>query len=624
MLKRSLTHSFTTCADKLVSFSRTSGRQAWFIFLVAFSLTITIWLPTASYSQTALNDIQGHWAQPCIQQLVQRQIISGYPDGTFKPNSSVTRAEFAVLAGKAFPNAPVVRSGSNFADIPSNYWAKDAIARAYRAGFLSGYPGQMFKPNEKIPRVQVLVSLASGLKYSPAQPVAGTLNAAFADASAIPDYGRNAIAAATEKQLVVNYPNVRTLNPNQQATRGEVAAFICQALGNSGVVPSQYIAKVGTPATQAKEIRGVWLTNIDSDVLFNSDRLSAGVQRLDELNFNTLYPAVWNCSYTLYPSAVAERVIGRSVYPEAGLERRDMLKELVTQGHQKGMAVIPWFEFGFMATADSGVPQCNPASDLAKRHPDWLTSRSDGSTIWKEGSHDRVWLNPLRPEVQQFIKDLVVEVVTKYDIDGIQFDDHFGFPAEFGYDPFTVGLYKQEHAGKSPPSDFKNAEWTRWRADKITAVMKQLFQAVKERKKNVLVSLSPNPQEFSYESYLADWQSWERQGIIEELVIQLYRNDLSRLIAEMDRPEVQAARRHIPVAIGILSGLKPRPIPMQQIQEQVQAVRDRGFAGVSFFFYESLWNLASEPAAQRQAAFKQLFSTPVERPNIVEGWQPTA
>jgi len=77
------------------------------------------------------------------------------------------------------------------------------------------------------------------------------------------------------------------------------------------------------------------------------------------------------------------------------------------------MGVIPWFEFGFMAPADS---------DLAKRHPDWLTSRRDGSQIWIEGKHE-VWLNPFRPEVQQFIQDLILEIVSK-DIDGIQFDDH--------------------------------------------------------------------------------------------------------------------------------------------------------------------------------------------------------
>lgn len=368
---------------------------------------------------------------------------------------------------------------------------------------------------------------------------------------------------------------------------------------------SSDIAKVGTPSA---ELRGVWLTNIDSDVLFKRDRLETALQRLRELNFNTVYPTVWNWGYTLYPSRVAERATGRSLDPTPGLQGRDMLREIVKQGHQKGMGVIPWFEFGFMAPADSA---------LAKRHPDWLTSRRDGSKIWKEGKHDRVWLNPFRPEVQQFIQDLIVEIVSKYDVDGIQFDDHFGLPSELGYDAYTVKQYMQDHLGKRPPNNPQDPEWLRWRANKITEYMKRVFQAVKARKQNCLISVSPNPQRVSYEFFLADWKTWEQQGLVEELILQVYRNDLKVFISELEYPEVQAAQRHIPVGIGVLTGLKELPVPVGQIQNQVQAVRSRGFAGVSFFFYETLWNLAKEKPIKRQSVFQRIFPASVERPNIV-------
>jgi len=377
---------------------------------------------------------------------------------------------------------------------------------------------------------------------------------------------------------------------------------------------SQTPFKVGTRTPQAAELRGVWLTNIDSDVLFQRDRLNAALQRLHQLNFNTVYPTVWNWGYTLYPSSVAEKVIGRSLDPEPGLKGRDILREIVTSGHQKGMGVIPWFEFGFMAPADS---------QLAKRHPNWLTSRRNGNQIWQEGKHDRVWLNPFRPDVQQFIQDLIVEIVSKYDVDGIQFDDHFGLPSEMGYDAFTVALYKQEHQGKHPPDNPQDPEWLRWRAVKITDFMKRVFQAVKARKQNCLISISPNPQRVSYDLFLADWKTWERLGLIEELILQVYRNDLKAFTIELALSEVQSARRHIPVSIGILSGLKNRPVPVGQIQNQVQAVRRQGFAGVSFFFYETLWNLAKEKPIERQSAFQRIFPASVERPNILDGWKPS-
>ncbi|MBD1804743.1 family 10 glycosylhydrolase [Microcoleus sp. FACHB-SPT15] len=620
-MKRFLQNSFTACADGLVWFSRAFGRKAWIIFLFILGITVAVLKPTIAQAQTRFNDIQGTWAQPCIEQLTQRQILSGYPDGSFKPNAPVTRAEFAAMLGKAFPDTPAIRTGGKFADVSTNYWASAAIQKAYQTGFLAGYPGGVFNPTQNIPRVQALVSLASGLKYVPVNPTVDTLNGAFSDVAGIPEYSRSAIAAAIEKGLVVNYPEVRKLNSNQLASRADVAAFLCQATGTVGSIPAQYIAKVGTPPsdTAKAELRGVWLTNIDSNVLFSSQNVTNAIQRLKELNFNTVYPTVWNWGYTLYPSQVAEQVTGRAVRlvtpldaslnPDLGVQGRDMLKEMVEQGHQNGIRVIPWFEFGFMAPADS---------ELAKRHPDWLTQNSKGVKTKKEGTHDRVWLNPFKPEVQQFIQDLVVEIVNNYDVDGIQFDDHFGLPSDLGYDPFTIELYKKEHQGKSPSTNPQDAEWVRWRANKITDYLTKVFRAVKDRKPNVILSVSPNPQKDSYQFFLADWANWERRGLVEELIVQIYRDSFNTFISELEQPEVKAARSHIPVGIGILTGLRSKPISLSQIQKQVDAVRQRGFAGVSFFFYETLWNNASEPSDQRQAAFRLLFPMPAEPPDLLE------
>lgn len=402
-------------------------------------------------------------------------------------------------------------------------------------------------------------------------------------------------------------------NMHQRIKSGLFAAIVFMSMMTVVMLSLPLKAQIASPQGITSELRGVWLTNIDSDVLFESDRLKKSLQRLDDLNFNTVYPAVWNWGYTLYPSRVAAQVIGKSLDPTPGLQGRDMLQEIVTEGHKQGLTVIPWFEFGFMAPADSL---------LAKNRPQWLTSRSNGSKIIKEGTHDRVWLNPFRPEVQQFIQDLIVEIVKNYDIDGIQFDDHFGLPSELGYDAYTVALYKKEHRGKAPSKNPKDPEWVRWRANKITNFMKQVFTAIKANKKDCIVSVAPNPQRFSYEYFLADWQKWERMGIVEDLVLQIYRNDLNVFISELEYPEVKAAKRHIPVSIGILSGLKNRSVPMSQIQTQVQKVRDRNFAGVSFFFYETLWNISQEKPEQRQASFGQIFPKPTTYPNLLAGWKP--
>ena len=372
----------------------------------------------------------------------------------------------------------------------------------------------------------------------------------------------------------------------------------------------QQICQVNTDSIDqtSKEIRGVWLTNVDSDVLFDTDKTAEAIALLAQANFNTLYPTVWNWGYTLYPSEISAAFTGLPLDPTEGLQGRDILAEIVELGHDQGMDVIPWFEFGFMAPADSV---------LAQRHPDWLTARQDGSTIWWEGKvHQRVWLNPLRPDVQQFMTDLIVEIVSNYDIDGIQLDDHFGYPAELGYDEYTVSLYQQEHEGRLPPQNPKNPDWVRWRADKITDYVETLFHEIKKHNPNAIVSVSPNPQHFSLNSFLLDWHRWERKGLIEELIVQIYRDNHNSFIRELEQPEIQAAREHIPVGIGVLSGLKGRHIPWHKIDRQVRIARDREFAGISFFFYESLWNLATESPSRRQAAIKNLFHDQAQRPHV--------
>ncbi|BAB73518.1 fasciclin domain-containing protein [Anabaena sp. FACHB-709] len=197
-------------------------------------------VPTETPSTTSSNfsDVSSdYWAQPFIQALAQRNIIAGFPDGTFRPNQAVSRAEFATLIQKAFNQQPVRQlSASGFTDVPASFWASQAIREAYETGFLSGYPGNVFRPNQQIPRVQAIVALSSGLNLTTTDTASGVLSNNYADASAIPDYAVNGVAAATQSNIVVNYPNVRELNPSTSLTRGEAAAFLYQALVRQGQV----------------------------------------------------------------------------------------------------------------------------------------------------------------------------------------------------------------------------------------------------------------------------------------------------------------------------------------------------------------------------------------------------
>lgn len=385
--------------------------------------------------------------------------------------------------------------------------------------------------------------------------------------------------------------------------------------------PPKHLTDPQSPSATI-ELRGVWLTNFGGAVLFFPQGVNRVLYQIRQLNFNTVYPVVWNRGNTFYPSAVAKREIGNTQNPFQAILMlgQDVLAQIVKQGKRKGLRVIPWFEYGFMAPANS---------QLARSHPDWLTQRQNGSKLLKDDLHQpnvsnatqgqflrkpavikQVWLNPLHPEVQQFILDLIVEVVTKYDIAGIQLDDHFSLPVEFGYDRFTIKLYQQEHQGKKPPNNYLNPEWIGWRANKLTNFMQRVFLAVKSVKPDCLVSLSPNPQNFAYTAYLQDWLTWVQRGWVEELVCQIYRNNLKTFEAELTQPALKIAQRQIPVSIGILTGSWRQPIALFQIQQQVQTVRKHGFAGVSFFYWETLSGyITSESPQSRRNAFQSLFKT---------------
>ncbi|NCO75092.1 MAG: family 10 glycosylhydrolase [Cyanobacteria bacterium] len=361
--------------------------------------------------------------------------------------------------------------------------------------------------------------------------------------------------------------------------------------------PQQVISQSSFP-----EIRGVWLTKNDTDILLDRSGLENSLRELADLNFNTIYPVVWNSGYVSYPSEVAERV-GIPPLVRSSEHNKNVIGDIVEEGHLKGLLVIPWFEFGFMTP---------PSSELAIKNPRWITNRRDGSKIGESAGGSVVWLNPFHPQVQQFIMDLVLEIITKYPVDGIQFDDHTVLPRDFGYDPYTVALYKQE-TKKDPPANFKNADWVKWRADKITDFMVRLNKAVKERKPSAIFSVAPNPYHTAYNIFLQDWHKWVNLGIVDELIIQVYRPDLKAFVKELNTPQIQSARQKIPTGVAILTGLRNKPTPITLIEDKVRQAR-RYRLGVAFFYYETLWeNTTTESDDLRKAVVRALFFNPQRR-----------
>ncbi len=226
-------------------------------------------VPTATPAKDRVaqaSDAAGSWAEPFIKVLVEKDIIKGYPDGTFKPDQPITRAEFAALLNKAFDLKPI-RANRKFKDVPKKYWATEVIQKAYASGFLAGYPNGTFAPKQNIIRIQSLVSLVNGSKLEPSGNL--DLNGVFGDAAQVPSYGQNALIAATQRCVAVSQEfNSSALpggnfGPNAVATRADVAAYIHQVLVGAGRLTA--LAKE-SPANKyiASCPNGVYVTSIPS------------------------------------------------------------------------------------------------------------------------------------------------------------------------------------------------------------------------------------------------------------------------------------------------------------------------------------------------------------------------
>jgi len=329
------------------------------------------------------------------------------------------------------------------------------------------------------------------------------------------------------------------------------------------------------------ELRGVWLTNVDSDVLRSRETIAEAMDVLAASHFNVVFPVVWNKGYTLYPSAVMDSLFGIPIDPVH--RDHDPLREVIEEAHARGLAVIPWFEFGFSSSYDAG------GGHLLARRPDWAARDSQGRLLAKNGFE---WMNAYHPEVQEFVLALICEVARRYQVDGIQGDDRLpAQPVEGGYADYTRRLYAQEHGGKEPPRQAREPAWVAWRARKLTDFAVRVHAAVKAIDPKLVVCWAPSIYPWSREEYLQDWPSWIRRGAADLVIPQVYRYDLAdyrRTLLSQSGDSLGLPELGDKLFPGMLISLGEYLIADKDLLEEIRANRQAGFHGESLFFYEGL------------------------------------
>jgi uncharacterized lipoprotein YddW (UPF0748 family) len=495
---------------------------------------------------TSFTDIQNHWARLFVIGLAQRGVFSG-SDGTFRPDNSLTRAELAAMITKAFPKVQKKRDYRPFVDVPANYWALTAIQTAYETGFISGFPDNRFRPDNRVSRLEVLISLVTGLDISSKikPDLLTALPQIYQDSVQIPGYARNQTAIATSAGLVASFPNVRLLNPNLAATRGDVAAFVYQALvylGEADKITSPYIVVPGatpvptpiptpTPTvpntvkvSHRREFRGAWVVcvwNSDwpSQPGLPSEQQKAEfiqiVNRLQALNFNALILQVRPEGDAVYASALepwSEWISG--IQGKAPVPYYDPLEFAIAECHKRNIELHAWFNpYRAKNTIRKGS---NVRPHIAITNPE---------CVYQWGN--QLWMDPGAKIVQDRAYNVIMDVLRRYDVDGIHLDDYFyPYPIEGKSFPDnkTYAAYKA-NGGTLSLGD--------WRRENVNKMVLRLYEGIKAAKPHVRFGISPfgiyrpgQPAGITgldaYEVLYADAKKWVQQGWIDYIAPQLY------------------------------------------------------------------------------------------------------
>ncbi|MEM7624687.1 MAG: family 10 glycosylhydrolase [Planctomycetota bacterium] len=302
----------------------------------------------------------------------------------------------------------------------------------------------------------------------------------------------------------------------------------------TGLAACSSVSRAESMKQPPPEVRGTWMTTTANTALASPENTAASMKKLRDIGLNTVYVETWKNGYTQFPSPTLEKAIGVERRPDLmpghanypaytpGMSGpRDLLEETLIQAHRNQLIYIAWFEYGFMASYK------DTNNELRQQYPEWMTTTQDGSLVSDQNPF--VWMNPLRPETRELLLGIVVDAVDKYDLDGVQLDDRIAWPVTMGYDDYTVEAYKKEHKGQAPPDDPRDKRWVAWRAKKVGEFAEQFYTELKQRRPNLIVSISPAIYPWSLDNYACDWKTWSHNGWMDEYVPQIYRNNFERV-----------------------------------------------------------------------------------------------
>ena len=207
-----------------------------------------------------ISDISGHWAEETIKKWIDNDLITGYPDESFKPNGNITKAEFITLVNRIYGYYKAAEK--NYTDVKENDWYFDALAIAKENGYMSWHKGDKLLPNVKITRQEVCAIISAVLQLKQAEELLAVEK--FSDKDDIPKWSKGYIDAVVTSGYMNGYPD-GTLKPTGNITRAESVVMLNRVIG-------ELINTDGTygPEKVTRTVKGNLTINTEKVVLKNT------------------------------------------------------------------------------------------------------------------------------------------------------------------------------------------------------------------------------------------------------------------------------------------------------------------------------------------------------------------
>ncbi|MEQ8208213.1 MAG: family 10 glycosylhydrolase [Lacipirellulaceae bacterium] len=337
------------------------------------------------------------------------------------------------------------------------------------------------------------------------------------------------------------------------------------------------------------EVRGTWLTTTGPDHIRSGFNTESVTGDLRSIGLNTVYVESWKNGYTNFPSPTLATLTGgpdRSTFLGSN---RDLMQETLINAHRNQMNVSAWFEYGFAAQfVGSGGTPSNPLA-THMRNQGWLLQDQTGQ--FANGSNGFAWMNPAVPEVRQFLIDITLEAVERYDLDGIQFDDRLAWPREFGWDPTTAGLYHAD-TGNLLPLNVNDTAFSNWRQQQVSEFAAELSAAVRSARPDLQLSVSPSIAGFSEPNFNADWTTWVDDDLFDEFVPQVYRSSIGSFNSTIDSQVAPFEPNDLDeLIVGIRINGSGAATPAADVLQMINRTRQEGAAGHSLWYSSGVRDL---------------------------------